>query len=86
LNNNDRNRDENRMMPCPLKQSSEVVFYAGEDLYRDSVVGTRELAIKKYCKLKLEFDPDRTYESYCFEFCGLLNLRFPDIKCVHYTT
>ena len=65
--------------PTPLK-STELVFYAGEDLYRDSVVGTRELAIKKYCKCKLEFDGARTYESYCFEFCGLLNLRFQDIK------
>lgn len=60
--------------------TSEVTFYAGEDLYRDSVVGTRELAIKKYCKCKLEFDETRTFESYCFEFCGVLNLKIQDLK------
>lgn len=59
---------------------NEVVFYAGEDIYRDSVVGTRELAIKKHCKCKLDLDELRTYESYCFEFCGLLNLKFSDVK------
>ena len=61
---------------------SDVVFYAQEDIYRDSVVGTRELAIKKYCKLKLDLDDARTYESYCFEFCGLLNLRFNEFRFV----
>lgn len=59
---------------------SEVVFYAGEDIFRDSVVGTRELAIKKYCKCKFDLDTSRTYESYCFEFCGLLNIRHADIR------
>ena len=57
-----------------------MVFFAGEDLYRDNIVGTRELAIKKYCKCKLQYDDSRTYESYCWEFCGLLNIRFSDIK------
>jgi hypothetical protein len=57
-----------------------VIFYAGEDIYRDSQVGTRELAIKKFCKCKLELDESRTFESYCYEFCGLLNLRFLDVK------
>ena len=51
-----------------------------EDLYRDNIVGTRELAIKKYCKCKLEFDNSRSYASYCQEFCGLLNIRFTDLK------
>lgn len=60
-------------------KTSEVVFFAGEDIYRDSVVGTRELAIKKYCKCKLDLDDTRTFESYSFEFCGLLNLRMQDI-------
>lgn len=59
---------------------SEIVFFAGEDIYRDSVVGTRELAIKKYCKCKLDLDETRTFDSYCYEFCGLLNLRFSEIK------
>ena len=59
---------------------NEVVFYACEDLFRDSLVGTRELAIKKYCKCKLEWDDSRTYESYCYEFCGLLNVRFSELK------
>jgi hypothetical protein len=57
----------------------EIIFFAGEDLYRDNIVGSRELAIKKYCKCKLEFDDSRTFESYCHEFCGLLNLRFLDV-------
>jgi len=61
----------------------ELIFYAGEDLYRDSIVGTRELAIKKYCKCKLEYDETRTYESYCHEFCGLLNIKFSDVKFLH---
>ena len=34
-------------------KNTEVIFFAGEDLYRDNIVGTRELAIKKYCKCKL---------------------------------
>ena len=59
---------------------TDVTFFAGEDLFRDSMVGTRELAIKKYCKCKLEFDETRTFESYCFEFCGILNLKFQDLK------
>lgn len=63
-------------------KNTEVIFFAGEDLYRDNIVGTRELAIKKYCKCKLQFDDSRTYESYCWEFCGLLNIRFSDIKFV----
>ena len=62
------------------QKQNEVVFFAGEDIYRDSVVGTRELAIKKHCKCKLDLDESRTYESYCFEFCGLLNLKCSDIK------
>lgn len=45
-------------------------------------MGTRELAIKKLCKCKLEFDDTRTFESYCFEFCGLLNLSYSDIKFI----
>lgn len=56
------------------------MFFAGEDIHRDSVVGTRELAIKKFCKCKFDHDDSRTFESYCFEFCGLLNLRYCDIK------
>ena len=60
------------------------MFFAGEDIYRDSLVGTRELAIKKHCKCRLELDESRTFESYCFEFCGLLNLRFTDIKFMLY--
>ena len=51
-----------------------------EDLFRDNIVGTRELAIKKYCKCKLEFDDSRSFSSYCYEFCGLLNIRFNDLK------
>ena len=51
-----------------------------EDLFRDNIVGTRELAIKKYCKCKLEFDDSRSYASYCQEFCGLLNIRYNDLK------
>lgn len=61
----------------------DVIFFAGEDLYRDSVVGTRELAIKKYCKLRLDLDDSRSYESYCFEFCGLLNIRYQDVRFVN---
>lgn len=61
-------------------RSPEVIFFAGEDLYRDNIVGSRELAIKKHCKCKLEFDDSRTFESYCHEFCGLLNLRFQDVQ------
>lgn len=61
-------------------KSSEVVFFAGEDIFRDSIVGTRELAIKKYCKCKFDLDDSRTFESFCFEFCGLLNVRLCDIK------
>lgn len=57
-----------------------MVFFAGEDIYRDSAVGTRELAIKKHCKCKFDLDDQRTFESYCFEFCGLLNIRFIDVK------
>ena len=51
-----------------------------EDLFRDNIVGTRELAIKKYCKCKLQFDDSRSYMSYAHEFCGLLNIRFSDIR------
>ena len=58
----------------------EVTFFAMEDLFRDNIVGTRELAIKKYCKCKLQFDDSRSYASYCHEFCGLLNIRFSDIR------
>jgi len=57
-----------------------VTFFAMEDLFRDNIVGTRELAIKKYCKCKLQFDDSRSYASYCHEFCGLLNIRFSDIR------
>lgn len=64
-------------------KSPEIIFFACEDLYRDNIIGTRELAIKKYCKCKLEFDDSRTFESYCHEFCGLLNLRFNDIRFMH---
>ena len=34
-------------------KNPEVTFFAMEDLFRDNIVGTRELAIKKYCKCKL---------------------------------
>ena len=51
-----------------------------EDLFRDNIVGTRELAIKKYCKCKLQHDESRSYASYAHEFCGLLNIRFSDIR------
>ena len=57
-----------------------MTFFAREDLYRDNIVGTRELAIKKYCKCKLQFDDSRSYASYAHEFCGLLNVRFSDIR------
>lgn len=61
-------------------KSSEVVFFAGEDIFRDSMVGTRELAIRKHCKCKFDLDDCRTFESYCFEFCGLLNVHYSEIK------
>ena len=66
-----------------MQSAGEVIFFAMEDLYRDNIVGTRELAIKKYCKCKLEFDESRTYLSYCYEFCGLLNIRFGEMKFMH---
>ena len=65
-----------------MNRSQEVTFFAGEDIYRDSIVGTRELAIKKLCKCKFEFDDSRTFESYCYEFCGLLNLIYSDIRFI----
>lgn len=44
------------------------------------MVGSKELAIKKYCKCKFAYDGSRTYESYVFEFCGLLNVKMKDLK------
>jgi hypothetical protein len=61
-------------------RDSEIVFFAGEDIYRDGVVGTRDLAVKKYSKIKFDLDVSRTFESYCYEFCGLLNVKFHDIR------
>jgi hypothetical protein len=40
---------------------NEVVFYAGENLYRETLIGHREVAMKKYCKVKFSFDSARTY-------------------------
>jgi hypothetical protein len=57
-----------------------VVFYAGEHLYRENMFGHKELAMKKYCKCKFAFDAARNYQSYCYEFCGLLNIQMKDIK------
>ncbi len=66
---------------------NEVIFYASENLFREGfTVGGgagghhRELAMKKCCKCKFAFDSQRTYQSYCFEFCGLLNLRMNDCR------
>mmetsp|Transcript_21466 Transcript_21466/g.20636 ORF Transcript_21466/g.20636 Transcript_21466/m.20636 type:complete len:103 (+) Transcript_21466:173-481(+) len=44
------------------------------------MVGNKEVAMKKYQKAKFIFDTQRTYQSYCYEFCGLLNLQFKDVK------
>jgi len=44
------------------------------------MIGSKELAIKKYCKCKFAFDSGRTYESYVFEFCGLLNVKMKDLR------
>jgi hypothetical protein len=66
---------------------NEVIFYASENLFREGfTVGGgagghhRELAMKKCCKCKFAFDNQRTFQSYCFEFCGLLNLRMNDCR------
>ena len=58
----------------------DVVFYASENLFSENLFGNKELAIKKFKKVKLPLDTARTYESYCFEFCGLLNLQLRDLK------
>ena len=70
--------DRNQQMQS--SRLNEVIFYASENLFRESFVGHRELAMKKYCKCKFTFDPQRTFQSYCFEFCGLLNLQHKDVK------
>jgi hypothetical protein len=57
-----------------------VVFYAGENLLRETLVGHKEIAMKKYCKCKFSFDSTRTYQSYVYEFCGLLNIQYKDVK------
>jgi hypothetical protein len=66
---------------------NEVIFYASENLFREGfTVGGgagshhRELAMKKCCKCKFAFDNQRTFQSYCFEFCGLLNLIMNDCR------
>jgi hypothetical protein len=66
---------------------NEVIFYASENLFREGFTSWggagshhRELAMKKYCKCKFAFDPQRTFQSYCFEFCGLLNIRMGDVR------
>jgi len=64
-----------------------VIFYASEHLFREGFTSLgsagshhRELAMKKHCKCKFTYDPTRTYQSYCYEFCGLLNLRMQDVR------
>jgi hypothetical protein len=36
--------------------------------------------MKKHCKCKFAFDSSRTFQSYCYEFCGLLNIRLNDVR------
>ena len=36
--------------------------------------------MRKQCKCKFDLDDTRTFESYCFEFCGLLNVHYSEIK------
>lgn len=59
---------------------NEVIFFAGETIYRESMFGHKELAMKKYCKCKFTHDSSRNYLSYCYEFCGLLNVQFKEVK------
>ena len=63
----------------PTSQA-HLIFYAGESLYRENLFGNKEVAIKKFCKVKFVFEAERTYESFCHEFCGLLNLQIRDLK------
>jgi hypothetical protein len=66
---------------------NEVIFYSSENLFREGFTSAggagshhRELAMKKHCKCKFAYDSQRTFQSYCFEFCGLLNIRMNDVK------
>lgn len=70
-----------------MRGLNEVIFYAIENLFREgfTIGGNagshhRELAMKKFCRCKFTFDNQRTFQSYCFEFCGLLNVRMSDVK------
>ena len=62
------------------QRSNEVAFFSCDNLFRESLVGHRELAMKKGCKCKFAFDPQRTFQSYCYEFCGVLNIQMQELK------
>eukprot|EP00347_Sterkiella_histriomuscorum_P021639 403333279 len=61
-------------------RQNEVVFYSCDNLFRESLVGHKELAMKKNCKCKFALDTNRNFQSYIYEFCGLLNVQMSEVK------
>ena len=59
---------------------NKVIFRAGEDLCHNDILKHTEIVLKRGKTAKFDFDPERTFNSYCCEFCGKINLMFKTLN------
>ena len=59
------------------KDTYDIIFEASEDLY--SLSKTQVLLLKNSCKI-ISIAKPRQFQSYCYEFCGIVGLTYSSLR------
>lgn len=65
-----------------LYSENKVIFRAGEDLYHNEQSKGKEVVLKRGKSVKFDYDAERTFNSYCCEFWGKINLKLNTLNFV----
>jgi len=59
------------------QQTYDIIFEADQDLYNTSKT---QVLLLKHCTKTIPIAKPRTFQSYCYEFCGVVGLTFSTVR------
>lgn len=58
-------------------QTYDIIFEAAEDLYNPSKT---QILLLNHCSKTINIAKPRTFQSYCYEFCGLIGVSYSTVR------
>lgn len=58
-------------------QTHDIIFEAAEDLYNTSKT---QVLLLKQCSKKITIAKPRNFQSYCYEFCGIVGIAYSTVR------